>query len=80
MNVNKLKLNESKSEFLVAASSYYEIRIPDITLTFGNSHIKPSQSIRNLGAYLDSNMTMASHITNVSRTITFHVRNILHNL
>ena len=61
-------------EFFIAASPYYETRLPDITLTIGNSHIKPSQSIRNLGAHFDSNM--ASHITNVSRTITFHLRNI----
>ena len=76
MNVNKLKLNESKTEFFVAASLYYEKHLPEITLTIGNSHIKPSQTVRNLGAYIDSNMTMASHITNVSRTITFHLRNI----
>ena len=76
MNVNKLKLNDSKTEFFIAASPYYEKRLPEITLTIGNSCIKPSQTIRNLGAYFDSNMTMASHITNVSRTITFHLRNI----
>ena len=77
MNVNKLKLNDSKTEFFIAASPYYEKRLPEITLTTGNSCIKPSQTIRNLGAYFDSNMTMASHITNVSRTITFHLRNIV---
>ena len=59
------------------AASHYEKRLPDITLTIGNSCIKPSQTIWNLGAYFESNMTMASHITNVSRTITFHLRNIL---
>ena len=77
MNGNKSKLIQSKTEFFVAASPYYEKRLPNMTLTIGNSHIKPSQSIFNLGAYFDSNMTMASHITYVSRTITFHLRNIL---
>ena len=44
----------------------------------GNSQtLKPSQTTCNVGAYFDSNMTMESHITNVSRTITFHLRNIL---
>ena len=56
--MNKLKLNESTTEFFIAAS------------------IKPSQSIGNPGAYFDSNMTMASHINNVSCTITIHLRNI----
>ena len=45
MNVNKLKLNDSKTEFLIAASPYYEKRLPEITLTIGNSCIKPSQTI-----------------------------------
>ena len=62
MNVSKLKLNESKIEFFVAASPYYEKkikkRLPDITLAIGNSHIKPSQLIRNLGAYFDSNVKL----------------------
>ena len=44
MNVNKLKLNDSKTEFLVAASPYYEKRLPEITLTIGNSCLKPLQT------------------------------------
>ena len=58
------------------ASDYYQRQLPDITLTIGDSCIKPSQTIRNLGAFFDSNMSMAAHITNLSRTITFHLRNI----
>ena len=34
-----------------------------------NKTIKSSQTIRNLGAFFDSNMSMAAHITNLSRTI-----------
>ena len=71
MNFNKLKLNESKTEFFVATSPYYEKRLPEITLTIGNSHIKPSQTIRNLGAYFDSNMTMASHMSVALSFFTF---------
>ena len=76
LNSTKLSwVSESKTEFFVAASPYYEKCLPE-TLMIGNSPIKPSQMIRNLGAYFDSNMTMASHITNVSRSITFHLQNI----
>ena len=77
MCVNKLKLNDSKTEFFIAASDYYQRQLPDITFTIGDSCIKPSQTIRNLGDHLfDFNMSMAAHITNLSRTITFHLRNI----
>ena len=43
MNVNKLKLNESKTEFFVAASPYYENAFLKSLLTIGNSvsnHLK----------------------------------------
>ena len=47
----------------------------------GDSCIKPSQSIRNLGVFFDSDnyvygCTDHKLITNLSRTITFHLRNI----
>ena len=71
-----MKLNDSKTECFIAASDYYERQLPDVTFTIGDSCIKPSQTIRNLGAFFDSNMSMAAHITNLSRTITFHLRNI----
>ena len=48
----------------------------DITLTIGNEDIKPAETIRNLGPFFDSQMTMSSHVTNVSRTVIFHLRNI----
>ena len=45
MCVNKLKLNDSKTEFFISASDYYQRQLPDITLTIGDSCIKPSQTI-----------------------------------
>ena len=50
--------------------------LPNITLKTGNEHIKHSETIRNLGAFFDSHMTMSSHINNVTKTVTFHLRNI----
>ena len=77
MTVNKLKLNDSKTEFFIAASAYHHKHLPpNITLKIGNEHIKPSETIRNLGAFFDSHMTMLSHINNVTKTVTFHLRNI----
>ena len=75
--VFELKLNDSKTEFLIAASAYYHKHLPpNITLKIGNEHIKPSETIRNLGAFFDSHMAMSSHINNVTKTFTFHLRNI----
>ena len=78
MTANKLKLNDSKTEFFIAASQFnLKHHIPsDITLSIGNESIKPSKTIRNLGAFFDSEMVMSSHISNVSKTVIFHLRNI----
>ena len=59
MSINKLKSNDSKTEFFIAASDYYQRQLPDITL-IGDSCIKTSQTIRNLGAFFDFNMSMAA--------------------
>jgi hypothetical protein len=77
MTINKLKLNDSKTEFFIAASPHNQKHIPlNVSLSVGNDIIKPSKTIRNLGAFFDSQMTMSSHIINVSKTVTFHLRNI----
>ena len=60
MCANKLKLNDSKTEFFIAASDYYQRQLPDINLTIGDSCIKPSQTIRNLRAFFDSNISQTS--------------------
>ena len=70
-------MDDSKTEFFIAASAYHHKHLPpNITLKIGNEHIKPSETIRNLGAFSDSHMTMSSHINNVTKTVTFHLRNI----
>ena len=76
MSINKLKLNDSKTEFFIAASPHNFRKLPDITLTIGNISVKPTDTIKNLGAFFDVHMSMNSHINNVSRTVTFHLRNI----
>ena len=70
-------MDDSKTEFFIAASAYHHKHLPpNITLKIGTEHIKPSETIRNLGAFFDSHMTMSSHINNVTKTVTFHLRNI----
>ena len=76
MTFNKLKLNDSKTEFFVAASPYNFKNLPDLTLKIGDVSIKPSETIRNLGAFFDVHMNMSAHINSVSRNVTFHLRNI----
>ena len=75
---NKLKINDSKTEFIILASphSHKEYISSGLNLTVGNSVIKPSQAVRNLGVMLDNTLKMDSHVTSVCKSANFHLRNI----
>ena len=76
MTKNCLKLNEDKTEFLVLGSPHSTRIMPTVELNIGDSSIKPTTSVRNLGVLFDSNMSMSVHIANLRRNISFHLRNM----
>ena len=49
---NKLKINDSKTEFLVLTSSYFKQQQQDLQINVGNTHIRPTALARNLGVIL----------------------------
>ena len=73
---NKLKLNDSKTEYMIIRSKRVKtyIDVPDFKI--GESVIQPSSSIRNLGSYWDNSMSMKTHVRLVSRTCYFQLHNI----
>ena len=76
MTANKLKLNQEKTEFFIACSPYHRSRISHLTLWIGDTEIPQSQSIRNLGVVFDQHMTMSHHITQLSKSVNWNIRNI----
>ena len=78
MTYNKLRLNSSKTEFLVVVSPSHR-RLIDITkplLRIGNSVVSPSSSVRNLGVILDAQMTMRQRVTSIVRSANAHPRSL----
>ena len=73
---NKLKINDSKTEFLVLSSSFFKQQFNDLQINVGNTEINPSLSVRNLGVIFDSHLNLESHINSVCRSAYFHLRNI----
>ena len=69
---NKLKINDSKTEFLVLTSSLFKQQFNDLQINVGSTEINPSLSARNLGVIFD----LESHINTVCRSAYFHLRNI----
>ena len=59
---NRLLINDSKTEFLVVGSRHQLSKIAIDSITVGDSTIQPVNSIRNLGSWFDSNMSMSIHI------------------
>jgi hypothetical protein len=73
---NKLKMNEQKTECIIFSTKRNRHIFKDITIKVGNSSIKPAESVRNLGAYLDSELTMERHVNNIVRNGYYHLRRI----
>ena len=77
MTRNRLKLNDDKADLLLLCSTRAK-RDPslDLKLPDGSCCLIPSDSVRNLGVTLDSQLTMERHVRGVCRTASFHLRSI----
>ena len=62
MRSNRLQLNPAKTEILWFSSSRRQFQIPQVPFCVGTATITPSSIVRDLGIYLDSNLSMTAHI------------------
>ena len=76
MSMNKLKLNDKKTEFLIMTSKYQQHKIRDHSINVGTATIHASKSARNLGIVLDDNLCMDQHVKRICQSIYFHIRNV----
>ena len=66
MNLNKLLLNPSKTEFLLIGTKQQRLKFSDLTnLSLSNDIIPVSSSARNLGFIFDSDMSFSDQINSV---------------
>jgi len=77
MERNFLKLNDSKTEFIIFGTSTDIAKVTEWTLSIGTSEILPSTTIRNIGAVMDTALTMESHINSTIRSCYGQLRNLL---
>ncbi len=76
MTVNMLKLNNDKTNVSVATSPHFNRLMPTVQLQIGDKIITPAKTVRNLGIVFDNLMSMTSQITSLSRSVSYHLRNI----
>ena len=75
MIVNKLKLNENKTEMILISSPKSNLTLPSSVVLNGCSVTK-SPSVRNLGVTFDQSFSFRQHVANVCRLCYLEIRRI----
>ena len=76
MITNKLKINDSKTEFIVFRSPQLRCDLSGLSVNVGESQITQSLKMRDLGVTFDQYLNFDDHITAICRSTYFHIRNI----
>ena len=77
MSSNFLSLNPSKTEFLVIGLPKQLERLNHPTIHLPKDVIlSPVDSARNLGVIFDSNLSFSDHISAVSKSCVYHIRDL----
>ena len=76
MITNKLKINDSKTEFIVFRSPQLRCDLSGLSVNVGESQITQSLKVRDLGVTFDQFLNFDEHITAICRSTYFHIRNI----
>ncbi len=75
MTNNFLLLNSDKTEILLIGPNNSTRNLLDYNLQLDGCPVT-SSTVKNLGVILDSNLSFEKHISNVTKTAFFHLRNI----
>ena len=76
MSSNRLRLNASKTEFIWLGSTRRLARCTFDPIIINGDTIPPSLTVRDLGAYIDSGINFDEHVTRLTRTCFFHIRQL----
>ena len=76
MGSNMLKLNQDKTELIVFTSKNHSDKVCDVSINVGGNTTYGSTSVRNLGVFLDSQLTMKTHVNQVTKSCYYQLRNI----
>ena len=73
---DKLQLNDSKTKFLIIGTRAQLNKVTINDLQVGEVKVSAVHSVRNLGAWFDTNMNMTTHINSICQSIYYHLHNI----
>ena len=65
MNLNFLKLNENKTEFIIVGVQQQLDKVRDISIKIGDDKITNFAVVKNLGVYIDSELRLLTHVNKI---------------
>ena len=77
MSNNRLKLNEEKTEFLIAGTGRQRSKVIIDSLNVVGIDIKLSTSVRNLGVIIDQDLSLKEQVNVICRSCYGHLRSII---
>ena len=76
MKENRLQLNLAKTEVLWCASSRRQHLVPTVSVRVGDVLVSPVTAVWDLGVYIDTDVTMRTHVTSIVRACFSALRQI----
>ena len=67
---NGLLVNANKTQCILISSAQYLNKIPEVKICCDGEYIIPSQTVKNLGLYIDRTMTFNTHIEEMCKKVT----------
>ena len=76
MRSNRLQVNPSKTKVLWCSSSRRQHQIPTSPVRIGSTYVLPVTSVRDLGLYIDCDVSLQTHVTATIRSCFTTLRQI----
>jgi hypothetical protein len=76
MSSNRLKLNADKTQFIWLGNQKQLDKVGNIRLVVGGVEVSPLECVCDLGVTLDSQLTMKHHVSAVTRSCFYHLRQL----
>ena len=76
MIADSLKLNDDKMEFMIIGTRAQVNKVNVSEIVVGQAKVPAVTIVRNLGTWLDTNLTMSAHINETCQAAIYHLYNI----
>ena len=76
MNENRLKLNDSKTEFIIFGTRKMLLNVSTSSIKVGDENITAATEVRNIGAFFDNELKVSVQVKNMSKGAWRNLYNI----